>query len=325
MSTTTPAEASVLPAKAQSEKAPKNPKSEPDQATDPAENGAARPLLAVTGSPSPADTPSEGEYSKSENSETRDADTTDNKATETQPPLPNEPLPGQPPLPNEPLPDENTAPPLPNEPLLTDPAAPPLPAEPVPEPEDDGWEFHWNPNDQSYWFYNRFTGIWQQENPRVPAGSATSTTAAPAPSSAETKTALSNPTSIAGGYNPAIHGDYDENAWYAQNLRTTAGGPSSTSASLDQQTEDYTSAAFFNRRTGQWQTPEQGAERHSDEAKARRQMRAYFDVDAAANMHDGRSLKAERAGIKPSRSELKAFKERRRQKKEEKRRAWLRD
>ncbi|KAJ4292312.1 hypothetical protein N0V88_005944 [Collariella sp. IMI 366227] len=89
--------------------------------------------------------------------------------------------------------------------------------------------------------------------------------------------------------------------------------------------EDYNSAAFFNRRTGQWQTAEQGTERHSDEAKARRQMRAFFDVDAAANMHDGRSLKAERAGIKPSRSELKAFKERRKQRKEERRRAWLRD
>lgn len=295
---------------------------------------------AAKGSPSPSDVQSEGECSEPDTSEhnpaeAKTAGAAATVADETQPPLPNEPLPedsasaGAPPLPNEPLPS-------------TDPTAPPLPAEPVPEPEDDGWEFHWNPNDQSYWFYNRFSGVWQQENPRVSSNSTTATTAAPtttappaATTAAESKTALSNPTSIAGGYNPAIHGSYDENAWYAQNLRTSTAAPpppgvsaslgASSSSSSAAAAAEYTTDAFFNRHTGQWQLPEQGAERHSDEAKARRQMRAYFDVDAAANMHDGRSLKAERAGIKPSRSELKAFKERRRQKKEEKRRAWLRD
>lgn len=267
------------------------------------------------GSPAPSNSHSEGECSESDHepaSAPKGESATADKADETQPPLPNEPLPGHdgPPLPNEPLPS-------------TDPAAPPLPVEPVPQPEDDGWEYHWNPNDQSYWFYNRFTGVWQQENPRMPnaAAATTATTSTPIPG-AEAKAALSNPTSIAGGYNPAIHGDYDENAWYAQNLRApTASNP----ADLHQPSEEYASAAYFNRATGQWQTAEQGAERHSDEAKSRRQMRAYFDVDAAANMHDGRSLKAERAGIKPSRSELKAFKEKRRARKEEKRRAWLRD
>ena len=71
--------------------------------------------------------------------------------------------------------------------------------------------------------------------------------------------------------------------------------------------------------------PEQGPEKHSDDAKSRRQMSAFFDVIAAANMHDGRSLKAERAGKKPSKKELREFKEKRRAKKEEKRRAWLKD
>ena len=65
--------------------------------------------------------------------------------------------------------------------------------------------------------------------------------------------------------------------------------------------------------------------RHGDEAKTKRQMNAYFDVDAAANAHDRRSLKAERAGTKPSKNDLKFFKEKRRARKEEKRRAWLRD
>jgi hypothetical protein len=48
-------------------------------------------------------------------------------------------------------------------------------------------------------------------------------------------------------------------------------------------------------------------------------------VDAAANTHDGRSLKAERRGKTLNKKELKAYKDKRRDKKEEKRRAWLRD
>jgi hypothetical protein len=313
-----------MPPEAPTEKAEMGSKSEAEQRPQPAEAQETTPSAEANGSPSPSASHSEGEYSGSDTEQPK-TETADKPAADE----------AQPPLPNEPLPDE--APPLPNEPLPSDPAAPPLPAEPVPEPEDDGWEFHWNPNDQSYWFYNRFTGVWQKENPRVLSDNTTTTTPPPIPSTIPTApgvdppSTLSNPTSIAGGYNPAIHGNYDENAWYAQNLRPTAPSTSTTAlpylgtATDHPQDQDYTTAAYFNRHTGQWQTPEQGAERHSDEAKARRQMRAFFDVDAAANMHDGRSLKAERAGIKPSKAELKVFKERRRQKKEEKRRAWLRD
>jgi len=225
------------------------------------------------------------------------------------------------------------APPLPNEPIPgTEPEslgynAPPLPSEPVPEPEDDGWRAHWNEHTMSFWFYNEFTGVWQQENPRVPDATAASAPAVSVPETQD-KTAISDPVSVAGGYNPAIHGDYDENAWYAQNARAIA--EPSISASALSSTDaagglSYANGAFFNRHTGQWQTADQGPERHSDEAKSRRQLNAYFDVDAAANMHDGRSLKAERAGKKPTKAELKMFKEKRRAKKEEKRRAWLRD
>ncbi|KAK4238158.1 hypothetical protein C8A03DRAFT_15356 [Achaetomium macrosporum] len=312
MSTPPAAEASAPPPEPRVDTADNSPKIDPEPTPEPTkaqENKSSTD--EANDSRSRSEARSEGEYSGSDTSEQSESETIEKAAEDTQSPLPNEPLPEQ----------DSIAPPLPNEPLPTDPTAPPLPAEPVPEPEDDGWEFHWNPNDQSYWFYNRFTGIWQQENPRVPgATSTTSSTTAAAPATAPGQTALSNPASVAGGYNPAIHGDYDENAWYAQGLRA----PATTTLTTEQQ-EEYASAAFFNRRTGQWQAADQGAERHSDEAKSRRQMRAFFDVDAAANMHDGRSLKAERAGKKPTRAELKAFKERRRQKKEEKRRAWLRD
>lgn len=310
---------------------------QPSETTKEAEPPSAE---AKDGSPSASKPRSEGECSGSESpgdkpsAAPQGASEAAAKADETQPPLPDEPLP------------EHDGPPLPNEPPPSDdPAAPPLPAEPVPEPEDDGWEFHWNPNDQSYWFYNRFTGVWQQENPRVPGATASATTSASTTTTstnntaAAAKTALSNPASIAGGYNPAIHGDYDENAWYAQNLRAATNATSTAATTtnmfdshhqhhqqLYEQGGEYMSAGFFNRRTGQWQSADQGPERHSDEAKSRRQLRAFFDVDAAANdMHDGRSLRAERAGRKLSRAELRAFKERRRAKKEEKRRAWLRD
>ncbi|KAK3296079.1 uncharacterized protein B0H64DRAFT_460999 [Chaetomium fimeti] len=330
MASSAVAEASGLPPEAQTEKPNESPAQSPEQSPETAgQQEESESPAEPQGSPSPSDSHSEGEYSGSEADEQRDPKITE----KSQPPLPNEPLPGH----------DSTGPPLPNEPLPSDPTAPPLPAEPIPEPEDDGWEFHWNPNDQSYWFYSRFTGAWQKENPRVPVASTSTanppTTApadpGPAPPPADGSTALSNPTSVAGGYNPAIHGDYDENAWYAQNLHGAAGAgagagaggsnPADPTGAGGGAADEYASAALFNRHTGQWQTAEQGAERHSDEAKSRRQMRAFFDVDAAANMHDGRSLKAERSGIKPSRSELKAFKEKRRAKKEEKRRAWLRD
>ena len=205
--------------------------------------------------------------------------------------------------------------------------APPLPSEPVPEPEDDGWEYHWVPASSNYWFYNRITGAWQQENPRVPTAADTGVTAAPQLSTtAQPPLPPSGaPSSVAGGYNPAIHGDYDPTAWYAQGTEEPANDGSASAAADPSALLALASGGFFNRRTGQWQAEDQGTERHSDEAKSRRQMNAFFDVDAAANAHDGRSLKAERANKKPSKSELKAFKERRRAKKEEKRRAWLRD
>lgn len=219
--------------------------------------------------------------------------------TENTPPLPNEPLPDGPPLPKEDVP-----------------GAPPLPTEPVPQPGDDGWDCQWDPNSQAWFFINRFTGKSQWDNPRVPSSS----TAAAQPSEPQPP-ASEKP--AAGGYNPAIHGDYDPSAWYAQGNDEDAAGPSSEAAA--DASGAYGVTATFNRFTGQFQTGDMGPDRHSDEAKSKRQMNAFFDVDAAANSHDGRSLKAERSGKKPSKAELKAFKEKRRARKEEKRRAWLRD
>ncbi|KAK0389188.1 hypothetical protein NLU13_2763 [Sarocladium strictum] len=208
-------------------------------------------------------------------------------------------------------------PPLPNESL---PSGPPLPSEPVPEQQDDGWDCQWDPNTQAWFFHNRFTGKSQWDNPRMPASE-------PAASAPGTEPAVPLPPAhekpAAGGYNPAIHGDYDPNAWYAQGDNATSADDQTAYSGLA--TDPYAASAAFNRFTGQFQAADAGPDRHSDEAKSRRQMNAFFDVDAAANSHDGRSLKAERSNKKPSKTELKAFKEKRRARKEEKRRAWLRD
>ena len=205
--------------------------------------------------------------------------------------------------------EEASAPPLPDE------EAPPLPNEPVPGKGDDGWEALWDDSAQAYYFYNRFTGISQWENPRVPENE-------PSASNKDNNGTTDNQPRPrpAGGYDPAIHGDYDPTAWYAQTQEEdTATNPSADPNLI------YTATGTFNRFTGKWQPAGLGPENFSADNRARRQMNAFFDVDAAANCHDGKSLKAERSGKKLSKKELKAFKEKRRERKEEKRRAWLRD
>jgi hypothetical protein len=205
---------------------------------------------------------------------------------------------------------EEDAPPLPDE------EVPPLPDEAPPSQEaegDDGWEPVWDANAQAFYFYNRITGVSQWENPRVPDAAAVS---------APTSQTEVEPVARGGGYNPAIHGDYDPTAPYAQQYAPDA--QQSHAATADQ-LQSYATTGAFNRFTGRWQDSTLTPENFNDENKSRRQMNAYFDVDAAANSHDGRSLKAERSGKKLSKAEVKAFREKRRERKEEKRRAWLRD
>ncbi|PHH62564.1 hypothetical protein CDD81_6879 [Ophiocordyceps australis] len=200
------------------------------------------------------------------------------------------------------------------------PGPPPLPDEPIPglaDDDDDGWTAQWDQATNNWYFYNRVTGQSQWDNPRVPQASAS--TAPAQPDAANPKRAP------AGGYNPAIHGDYDPNAWYAQAYNDGQQEQTSTAIAQADPATAYSSTVGFNRFNGHFQTADAGPARYSDEAKARRQLNAFFDVDAAANAHNGRSLKAERQNQRLSKSELKAYKEKRRAKKEEKRRAWLRD
>lgn len=301
-------------------------------ATNPAATGLDR--SAAASSPAAALGDEGSEHSQKDDKVDNSTSQVDAEATTDPSPTKTQPMDGEktaaPPLPNEPTPSD---PPLPDEAVPSSGGEPPLPQEPPPrETEDDGWDFQWDPTTQAYFFYNRFTGKSQWENPRLPGDTSTTT----APGVVPGTTAASGlapgpapPTSerpAAGGYNPAIHGDYDPNAWYAQgDANNTTEGTEFLAGDDAAAEAAYSSTGGFNRFTGQFQSEDMGPGRHTDEAKSRRQMNAFFDVDAAANAHDGRSLKAERSNKKPSRSELKAFKEKRKARKEEKRRAWLRD
>jgi hypothetical protein len=246
------------------------------------------------------------------------------------PPLPDEPLPvGAPPLPDEPLPVG--APPLPDEPLPDQ--APPLPDEPLPAltEQDDGWSAQLDAASGCWYFLNSFTGLSQWENPRVP-------TAVPsqqyAPGTGPTSYApgtcqvASTPAAPPGeaylGYNPKIHGDFDPNADYAkwhQGQQTQE--QAIQQAALTHPTTAFEQAGTFNRFTGAFQASEKNADNHNDKNKSKRQMNAFFDVDAAANAHQGRSLKAERANQRLSKKQVKAFNQERRARKEQKRRDFL--
>lgn len=214
----------------------------------------------------------------------------------------------------------------PQDPPLPDEAPPPLPNEQPPAiVEDDGWEPVWDETAQAFYFYNRHTQATQWENPRVPQDtivpasrlSDTGPPGATAPASARKP--------VAGGYDPAIHGDYDPNADYAKAYEPQNEALYSEPNPAVDPAAAYAATGAFNRFTGKWQSAEINPEKFSDENKSKRQMEAFFNVDAAANSHNGKSLKAERSGKKISKAELKAYKEKRREKKEEKKRAWLRD
>lgn len=216
---------------------------------------------------------------------------------------------------------------------------PPLPAEPVPETtEDDGWEPRFDASSGCWYFVNKFTAVSQWNNPRVPA--ATHASSAPALSSGAPGTesssgapgAYSEPLSQPEppkepylGYNPKIHGDFDPDADYAK-FHQAPTAQQEAPVDIDEATNMigiHGQVGTFNRRTGAFQGGSKDAEYHNDDNKSKRQMNAFFDVDRAANAHDGRSLKAERASKKMTKEQVKAFNENRRAKKEQKRREFL--
>jgi len=153
-----------------------------------------------------------------------------------------------------------------------------------------------------------------------------------APATSSTAQQSSEPDPEYQGYNPKIHGSYDPNAPYAQYHKSQSTAESAlqdyqTATALHSGTAppgtappgEYGATGAFNRFTGRFQTSEQSTERHSDAAKSGRQLNAFFDVDAAANSHDGKSLKEERRQQKLSKKEIQELSKKRRDKKEKKR------
>ncbi|RPB08430.1 hypothetical protein P167DRAFT_578255 [Morchella conica CCBAS932] len=210
----------------------------------------------------------------------------------------------------EPPPEATSSqPPLPPEAPPTDPAA-------AVEEDNDGWQPIWDDTYQAYYFYNSHTNETTWTNPRVPEATTLPATAGVVVQGGDPPLPLEDEPDPNLTYNPAIHGDYDPTAPYAQVQNAGAQGA-----------DEYVARGAFNRFTGKFQpaASRRVPENYNDENKSRRQMEFYFDVDAAASTHDGRSLKAERQTRKLSRKEVREFQEKRKARKEEKRKAWLRD
>lgn len=134
-----------------------------------------------------------------------------------------------------------------------------------------------------------------------------------------------DPTQIT--YDPKIHGNYDPTAPYAQyhnsKLRGHEDPTPSAAPSATDLAASYDITGSFNRFTGNFQRDAEATERHNQTNKAGRQLGAFYDTEAAANAHDGRSLKEERRNQKLTKQELKEMREKRKAKQLKKKVDWL--
>ena len=176
----------------------------------------------------------------------------------------------------------------------------------------DTQESSWEEPNEPYWLWDAEKQAVDESGLHYPAASST----------AQVTSDEADPDYY--GYNPKIHGSYDPNAPYAQYHNRKR----EEEATVEQiasgvlpaaQSGDYATAGTFNRFTGNFQNADKSMERHDDHHKSGRQLGAFFDVDAAANSHDGRSLKEERRNEKLSKKQIKELAEKRRAKKEKKR------
>lgn len=185
---------------------------------------------------------------------------------------------------------------------------PPLPEGPPPDGSQDGWEAIWDATHNAYYFYNQFTGETTWTNPRVPDATEAVVPTPGAPGTEQPYVDTSHYTPeeynayVAAGGAPSDERDFSGLTYYQ--LQHGITDPSKVTA--EDIANSYAQTARFNRFTGKWQMDKK-AEDFSDEAKAKRQMTFYFDVDAAANSHDGRSLRAERQQKKLTKKEVKAY------------------
>ncbi|TKA71286.1 hypothetical protein B0A55_07594 [Friedmanniomyces simplex] len=172
---------------------------------------------------------------------------------------------------------------------------------------------------EPYWIWDALTNNVHTSGLQSPSSAAPVTSAPGTSPTAVT----SEPEPEYKGYNPKIHGNYDPNADYAQYHNEKSAQEKAIedhgSLAAAQQAANYASIGTFNRFSGGFQSANKSTERHNDFNKSGRQMNAFFDVDAAANMHDGKSLKDERRSQKLSKKEIQELSKKRRDRKEKKR------
>ncbi|BFZ59948.1 hypothetical protein YB2330_000970 [Saitoella coloradoensis] len=173
----------------------------------------------------------------------------------------------------------------------------------------DAWQAVWDSTHQAYYFYNTDTKEVTWTNPRVPPGSG------------EEKAALEQQRQqlqqAQRAYGAVAQDPYAAYAGEEYPYPHQAAAPGTE--------EDYSLAARFNKRTGRFQAdPKLDPSRHTVEARADRQMSAFFDTEQW-NQTSGMSLKEERREMykKLTKKEIAEYKAKKKEKKEMKRRAWL--
>ncbi|KAK5694833.1 hypothetical protein LTR97_009424 [Elasticomyces elasticus] len=173
---------------------------------------------------------------------------------------------------------------------------------------------------EPYWIWDALTNNVHASGLQQPS---TTSTTVPPPATSSTAPTSSEPEPEYQGYNPSIHGNYDPNADYAKYHEQKHAQDDAIkehgSLAAAQQAASYAATATFNRFSGGFQTADKSTERHNDFNKSGRQMNAFFDVDAAANAHQGKSLKDERREQKLTKKEVQDMNKRRKEKKEKKR------
>lgn len=195
------------------------------------------------------------------------------------------------------------------------------------QPQPHAWQAVWAPQQGAYYFWNAKTGETTWTNPLAPSPSA-ATTAAAGPSSSGATTAATAATAapstaMSDEDFAAMHGIDPDLAFldpqlYAARLASAKGGGSAASAAA------YGASGAFDTRTGKF-VPSAAVlsgvhdpSRLSQVARSTRQMEVFFDVNAyqaeRAKEREEREAGGDAKRQRLNKKELKAFKEKRKEK-----------
>ncbi|OLL21777.1 WW domain-containing protein [Neolecta irregularis DAH-3] len=94
---------------------------------------------------------------------------------------------------------------------------------------------------------------------------------------------------------------------------------------LKAQEPEYAYSQRFSRRTGKFLSESKRPENHTKDARARKQLEQFYDIEAFEKQRAGRSLLEERRNMKFPKSQLKELIKKRNERKEARKRGWLMD